>query len=162
MKPDQTATKGNNMKNALALVIITALAVLAPGSLLAQQVPIPTTAAQVSGPVAGTGMTKEFVQMVGRTAYFWGYPIVATSSRRDAFAKAPERIYLGGVVPMAPIGELTMLHDYISPEQTFIVCPLQTQFVSLTYDLQCCATQRKRAQFVRLEFQIRFRREGPS
>src|SRR5271157_6641002 len=69
-----------------------------------QQVPIPTTAAEVSGPVAGTSMTKEYVQMVGRTAYFWGYPIVATSSRRDAFAKAPERIYLGGFLPMAPIG----------------------------------------------------------
>jgi len=88
-----------------------------------QQVPIPTTAAEVSGPVAGTLMTKEYVQMVGRTAYFWGYPIVATSSRRDAFAKAPERLYLGGFLPMAPIGDLTMLHDYISPEQTFIVCP---------------------------------------
>src|SRR5271157_4138309 len=88
-----------------------------------QQVPIPTTAAEVSGPVAGTLMTNEYVQMVGRTAYFWGYPIVATSSRRDAFAKAPERIYLGGFLPMAPIGDLTMLHDYISPEQTFIVCP---------------------------------------
>jgi len=89
------------------------------------QVPIPKSASEVSGPVSGTLMTKEYVQMVGRTAYFWGYPIVATSSRRDAFAKAPERIYLGGFLPMAPIGELTMLHDYISPEQTFIVCPNQ-------------------------------------
>jgi hypothetical protein len=89
------------------------------------QVPIPTTAAEVSGPVPGSAMTTEYVQMVGRTAYFWGYPIVATSSRRDAFAKAPERIYLGGFLPMAPIGDLTMLHDYISPEQTFIVCPNQ-------------------------------------
>src|SRR5438093_1004952 len=89
------------------------------------QVPIPKSAAEVSGPVAGTLMTKEYVQMVGRTAYFWGYPIVATSSRRDAYAKAPGRIYLGGAVPMAPIGDLTMLHDYISPDQSFIVCPNQ-------------------------------------
>src|SRR5208337_3266432 len=78
------------------------------------QVPIPKSAAEVSGPVAGTLMTNEYVQMIGRTAYFWGYPIVATSSRRDAFAKAPERLYLGGFLPMAPIGDLTMLHDYIS------------------------------------------------
>jgi hypothetical protein len=70
-------------------------------------------------------MTPEYVHMLARTAYFWGYPLVATSNRRDAFAKAPERIYLGGVVPMAPIGDLTMLHDYISPEQSFIVCPNQ-------------------------------------
>src|SRR5208337_5678434 len=74
------------------------------------QVPIPKSAAEVSGPVSGTAMTTEYVQIVGRMAYFWGYPIVATSSRRDAFAKAPERIYLGGFLPMAPIGDLTMLH----------------------------------------------------
>jgi len=30
----------------------------------------------------------------------------------------------------------------------------QTLFVRLTYDSQCCATQRKSAQFVRLELQI--------
>jgi len=89
------------------------------------QVPIPKSAAEVSGPVSGTLMTNEYVQMVGRTVYLWGYPLVATSSRRDAFAKAPERLYLGGVLPMAPIGDLTMLHDYISPEQSFIVCPNQ-------------------------------------
>jgi hypothetical protein len=51
--------------------------------------------------VAGTAMTKEYVQMVGRTAYFWGYPLVATNSRRAAFAEAPERVLLGGAVPMA-------------------------------------------------------------
>jgi hypothetical protein len=101
---------------------------IAGGSIQAQQalqVPIPTTAAELSGPVSGTAMTNDYVHMVGRTAYFWGYPLIATSSRRDAFAKAPERIYLGGVLPMAPVGDLTMLHDYISPEQSFIVCPNQ-------------------------------------
>ena len=100
-------------------------ALLAAASAQAQQVPIPKTAAEVPGPVPDTAMTMDYVQMVGRMAYFWGYPIVATSSRRDAFARAPERIYLGGFLPMAPIGDLTMLHDYISPEQTFIVCPNQ-------------------------------------
>src|SRR5271157_1843204 len=136
MKGNDMYARTNHFKS-LACAIVAALAILVacnstpPPSQQArpeaqeQQVPIPTTAAEVSGPVAGTLMTKEYVQMVGRTAYFWGYPIVATSSRRDAFAKAPERIYLGGFLPMAPIGDLTMLHDYISPEQTFIVCPNQ-------------------------------------
>src|SRR5271167_1246205 len=90
-----------------------------------QQVPIPTTAAEVPGPVAGTALTKEYVQSIGRTAYFWGYPIVATDSRRDAFAKAPERILLGGVVPFAPIGYNTTLTGYIKPDETFIICPNQ-------------------------------------
>ena len=70
-------------------------------------------------------MTKENVQMVGRAAYFWGYPLVATSNRRAAFAKAPERILLGGVIPMAPVGYNTMLTDYIAPDEDFIVCPNQ-------------------------------------
>ena len=63
--------------------------------------------------------------MVGRAAYFWGYPLVATSNRRAAFAKAPERILLGGVVPMAPVGYNMMLTGYIKPDQDFIVCPNQ-------------------------------------
>jgi hypothetical protein len=89
------------------------------------QVPIPKSAAEVSGPVSGTLMTGDYVRMIGRTAYFWGYPIVATSSRRDAFAKAPERILLGGVVPFSPIGYNTMLTGYIKPDETFIICPNQ-------------------------------------
>ena len=36
------------------------------------QVPIPTTAAEVAGPVPGNTMTKEYVQMAGRSAYLWG------------------------------------------------------------------------------------------
>ena len=108
----------------IACAIGTVLAVPV-GSSQAQQVPIPLTAAQVPRPVPGTAMTKEFIQMVGRTAYFWGYPLVATSNRRADFAKAPERILLGGVVPMAPVGYNTMLTDYVKPDQEFIVCPNQ-------------------------------------
>jgi hypothetical protein len=40
------------------------------------QVPIPKTAAEVPGPVPGNLMTKEYVQLVGRMAYVWGYPLV--------------------------------------------------------------------------------------
>jgi hypothetical protein len=39
---------------------------------LAQQFPIPTTAADVPGPPPGTAMTKDYVRSVGRTAYLWG------------------------------------------------------------------------------------------
>jgi len=42
------------------------------GKALAQQVPIPTTAAQVPGPASGTAMTTAYVQSVGRMAYLWG------------------------------------------------------------------------------------------
>src|SRR5208337_2138105 len=89
------------------------------------QVPIPKSAAEVSGPVSGTLMTDDYVRMIGRAAYFWGYALVATSNRRAAFAKAPERILLGGVIPMAPVGYNTMLTGYIKPDEDFIVCPNQ-------------------------------------
>jgi len=89
------------------------------------QVPIPTTAAEVPGPVPGNTMTSAYVQLVGRMAYVWGYPLVNAHNRRAAFAEAPERGYLGGVVPIAPIGYNQMLTNYIKPDETFIVCPNQ-------------------------------------
>ena len=49
----------------------------------AQQVPLPKTPADVPGPAAGTLMTKEYVQMVGRMAwrrnnFKWADTITAT------------------------------------------------------------------------------------
>ena len=115
--------------------LITAILVLALGAavpLLAAtpssddvQVPIPTTAEEVPGPVPGNTMTPAYVQLVGRMAYVWGYPLVNAHNRRAAFAEAPEPGLLGGVVPVAPIGFNQMLTDYIKPEETFIVCPNQ-------------------------------------
>jgi hypothetical protein len=55
----------------------------------AQQVPLPTTAAQVPGPAPGTAMTKPYVQMVARMAYLWGWPLVNAANRAVAFSKAP-------------------------------------------------------------------------
>ena len=71
------------------------------GRALAQQVPIPTTAAEVPGPPPGTAMTTAYVQTVGRMAYLWGWPLVNMANRAAAFSKAPEPGLLGGVVPIA-------------------------------------------------------------
>jgi hypothetical protein len=106
------------------LIIIAALAVLAPAGLFAQQVPIPQTAAEVPGPAPGTAMTKAYVQTVGRMAYLWGWPLVNMANRAAAFSKAPEPGLLGGVVPIA-YNRLAMLTGYISPEEHFIACPNQ-------------------------------------
>jgi hypothetical protein len=114
-----------SIRFALLVSAVTVAVTNMPATAQQIQVPLPQTAAQVPGPVPGTGMTKDYVQTVGRAAYFWGYPLVATINRRAAFSKAPERILLGGAVPMAPVGYNTMLNDYIKPDQTFIVCPNQ-------------------------------------
>ena len=89
------------------------------------QVPLPTTAAEVPGPVPGNTMTEAYVQLVGSMAYFWGYPLVNSHNRRAAFALAPEPGLFGGILPVAPVGLNEMLTDYIKPEETFIVCPNQ-------------------------------------
>ena len=114
----------------LRAATVVCAALVLPGLAAAQtapgiQVPIPKTAAEVPGPVPGNTMTKEYVQMVGRMAYVWGYPMVNAHNRRAAFAHAPEPGLLGGVVPVAPVGYNQMLTDYVKPDQTFIVCPNQ-------------------------------------
>src|SRR5262245_51416250 len=90
----------------------------------AQQIPLPTTAAQVPGPAPGTAMTKPYVQMVARMAYFWGWPLVNAANRAVAFSKAPEPGLLGGTIPVA-YNRLAMLTGYIAADQRFIVCPNQ-------------------------------------
>jgi len=94
------------------------------GSAQAQQFPIPTTAAEVPGPPPGTAMSKAYVQMVGRMAYIWGWPLVNMANRSGAFSKAPEPGLLGGVLPIA-FGRNAMLTGYVSPKETFVTCPNQ-------------------------------------
>ncbi len=96
----------------------------------AQQVLLPQTAADVPGPAAGTAMTKEYVQTIGRMAYVWGYAMVNSHNRRAAFEYVTSQNgnvpgWNGGALPMAPVGQLAMLNDYIKPEQTFVACPNQ-------------------------------------
>ena len=54
-----------------ALVSVATIALLATPGLQAQQVPIPTTAAEVPGPAPGTAMTTAYVQTVGA----YGLPV---------------------------------------------------------------------------------------
>jgi hypothetical protein len=73
------------MKNKLTTLLL-AILVLVTFKIQSQQVPFPKTAAEVSGPAPGSAMTKEYVQMVGKMAYVWGYTMVNSHNRRAAFA----------------------------------------------------------------------------
>ncbi len=88
------------------------------------QFPIPTIAVEVPGPAAGNTMSKEYVQMVGRMAYFWGWPLVANANRAAAFSKVPEPGLVGGVVPIA-YGGIAMLTDYITADQRVVAASNQ-------------------------------------
>jgi hypothetical protein len=89
-----------------------------------QQVLVPKNAAEVPGPVPGTRMTEEYVRMVGRDAFFWGWPMVNLYNRRLTYAKVPT-IGIAGPAPAAPLNQLGMLTDYIVPEERLVACPNQ-------------------------------------
>jgi hypothetical protein len=105
-----------------ALTLTAAFSAVAMTVVHAQQVPIPTIAAQVPGPAPGTAMTKPYVQMVARMAYFWGWPLVNAANRAAAFSKVPEPGLMAGVIPVA-YNRLAMLTGYIASNQHFIACP---------------------------------------
>jgi hypothetical protein len=83
----------------------------------------PQLVAQPPGTPAGTIMTKEYVGLVGRLAYLWGWPLVNNYNRALAVSKLPEPGRIGGVVPGAPAGRISMLTDYIDAAEHFVTCP---------------------------------------
>lgn len=89
------------------------------------QVPAFKSAKDVPSTPKGTVMTKGYVKAIGRLAYLWGWPLINQLHRRASFAKAPEPGRLGDVLPVAPVGYVSMLTDYIKPQQSFVTCPNQ-------------------------------------
>jgi hypothetical protein len=108
---------------ALSLTMVAALPLSADETSSAQY-PNPKNAAEVPGPAPGNMMTKEYVQMVGRMAYFWGWPLVSNANRAVAFSKSPEPGLVGGVVPIA-FGGIALLTDYLTPNQRVVACSNQ-------------------------------------
>jgi hypothetical protein len=107
------------------LVLATAMLALLNSSSIAQQVTQPGTASEIKGTPAGTVMTKEFVETIGRFAYLWGWPLVNNLNRSLAVAKLPEPGRIEGVIPAAPQGYVSMLTDYIDAAEHFVTCPNQ-------------------------------------
>jgi hypothetical protein len=85
----------------------------------------PKKVSEVTQPVSGAIMHKEYVKTIGRMAYVWGWPLVNSFNRRAGITQAPAPGRLGGVVPVAPQGRLCMLNDYVLPKQSFVACPNQ-------------------------------------
>ena len=81
--------------------------------------------AMSSGPAAGMKMTEAWVREVGRFAYFWAWPMANIQGRLDTFRPLKEAALLGGVLPVGPVNELTMLTDYIDPAERAVACPNQ-------------------------------------
>jgi hypothetical protein len=77
------------------------------------------------GPVPGTKLTEAYVRGVGQMAYFWAWPMVNIHNRKLVMAKVPEPGLSGGIVPVAPLNHLAMLHDYIDWKERLVACPNQ-------------------------------------
>ncbi|WP_323908713.1 DUF1254 domain-containing protein [Aeromonas caviae] len=88
-------------------------------------IPHPTTFDQLNHPVAEVQMPESYVKAIAQQAYIWGYPMVNQFNRRATITQAPEPALNGGMVPVAPMGQLSMLTDYIKPAETFVTCPNQ-------------------------------------
>lgn len=91
----------------------------------AQQVVAPKSASEIAGTPSGTVMPKPYVEMVGRFAYVWGWPLVNNLNRSLAVAGLPEPGRLGGIAPVSPIGYVSMLTDYIDAGERLVTCPNQ-------------------------------------
>ena len=92
-----------------------------------QQAPAPVApvpvAISVPGPVPGTRLTEDYVRRVGGIAYLWGWPMVNMHNRKLILSKLPEPGLMGGIVPVAPINQLSMVRDYIDPGERLVACP---------------------------------------
>lgn len=114
---------------ALGLMLPIAMAALlgtAAPVVLAQAEAVPSQAlVPPSGPAENTRITEAYARLVARDAWFWAWPMVNMYNRRLAYAKAPEQGLIGGTLPIAPHNRLTMLSDYIKPDQRSIACPNQ-------------------------------------
>lgn len=105
------------------------LAIFCAASPAVSQQPLPASPswslALPPGPDIRTKITEGYARMVARDAYFWAWPMVNIYNRRLAFKQAPEAGLMNGVLPFAPLNTLSMLHDYIEPEQRWVACPNQ-------------------------------------
>lgn len=84
-------------------------------------------------PATGVLMHPAYAKAIATTAYVWGWPIVNQFNRRSGLSAAPAPGRLNGVVPLAPVGRLSMLNNYIEPDQTFITCPNQDVVYGASY-----------------------------
>lgn len=101
----------------LSLIAPTALGNTEPNTALTQTLP--------AGVNANSRITEQYARLVARDAWFWAWPMVNMYNRRLAFSKAPQQGLIGGALAIAPHNRLTMLSDYIKPEQRSIACPNQ-------------------------------------
>jgi hypothetical protein len=89
--------------------------------------PPPASAEKITppGPVPGTRINEGYLSQFARFVYAWGWPLANIHNRKLIMRNIPEPGYMGGIVPMAPVNQLAMLHDYVEPAERMVACPNQ-------------------------------------
>lgn len=81
-------------------------------------------AAMPSGPDARVKITEQYARTVARDAFLWAWPLVNVMNRRAINAEIPQPLISGGA-PAAPLNRLSMITDYIAPDERLVACPNQ-------------------------------------
>ncbi|MFM0740394.1 DUF1254 domain-containing protein [Paraburkholderia xenovorans] len=117
----------NDMHKKTATWVTAAVLASVAAPILAKNQPAHATAATASvpGPVAGYAISEEYARLVARQTYFWAWPLVNVYGRLLAMKQVPQPGLNGGIVPVAPPNHLSMLRDYIQPQERFVACPNQ-------------------------------------
>ncbi|MDR2901961.1 MAG: DUF1254 domain-containing protein [Lactobacillales bacterium] len=82
-------------------------------------------AKEVIAPINNGKLTPAYVEQVGAEAYFWAWPMINIMNRYVNFKPLDKPVLLNGVAPVGPINHLSMLTDYIKPEERDVACPNQ-------------------------------------
>ena len=77
------------------------------------------------GPDSRMKITEGYARLVARDAFFWAWPMVNVYNRRLTFKDLPQAGLMGGIVPVSPPNRLSMLTDYIEPQERLVACPNQ-------------------------------------
>jgi hypothetical protein len=85
----------------------------------------PPSSGALTQPATGITMHPDYARTIAQMAYVWGWPIVNMINRKTAITQAPHPGLMNGILPVAPRGQIGMLHDYIEPSETFVTCPNQ-------------------------------------
>jgi hypothetical protein len=122
-----SAKRADRLSKAINRTLMTGMAALLTATVGAAQAPsVPSLSARKPpGPVAGTLLTDGYVKTLATLAYVWGWPLVNMHNRRVVFSKVTENGLGDGVLPVAPLNRLTMLTDYIKPEERAVATPNQ-------------------------------------
>jgi hypothetical protein len=136
MMPTNIVRNSNEMENSMQKSIKMAalngvilgcfIAAALPATAFAQSPTVPETSTAIpAGPVSGTRLPEAYVKDVARMAYLWGWPMVNMHNRRLVFSKVTENGLGDGVLPVGPLNRVTMLTDYIKPEERAVATPNQ-------------------------------------